>query len=173
MQIAMIILGGIFILCGISCMVTPLITVMELGGFLILLLLAYGIARIIKSVSSRDYGLDFAFGILSVILGIVILVVPGLKVMTTGMLMYIMAGWFIMQGIVSIYKSLTTKQNGGSSKWIWGVCSGVLCIVMGIYSAVHPVVLALTLGLMVGFYFIVSGINMIVMSVKMEQEGQI
>lgn len=168
MQIAMIILGGILILCGISCMVTPLITVMELGGFLILLLLTYGIARIVRSVSNRDYGLDFVFGILSVILGVVILVVPGLKMMTTGMLMYIMAGWFIIQGIVSISRSLTMKKSSGSSMWIWGVCSGVLCIVMGVYSAVHPVVLALTLGLMVGFYFIVSGINMIAMSAKTE-----
>ncbi len=40
---------------------------------------------------------------------------------------------------------------------------------MGLYSAVHPVVLALTLGLMVGLYFIVSGINMITMSAKSEE----
>ncbi len=38
-------------------MVTPLITVMELGYFLILLLLVYGIARIVRSVSVGDYGL--------------------------------------------------------------------------------------------------------------------
>ena len=56
MQIFMIILGVIFILCGLSCMVTPLITVMELGYFLILLLLVYGIARIVRSVSGKEYG---------------------------------------------------------------------------------------------------------------------
>lgn len=57
MQIFMMVLGGILILGGLSCMVTPLITVMELGYFLILLLLVYGIARIVRSVSAGDYGL--------------------------------------------------------------------------------------------------------------------
>lgn len=169
MQIFMIILGVIFILCGLSCMVTPLITVMELGYFFILLLLVYGIARIVRAVSSKEYGLDFVFGILSVILGILILVIPGLKAMTTGMLMYIMAGWFIVQGIVSIYRAVKVKKNDGGSMWIWGICSGVLCLLMGLYSAVHPVVLALTMGLMVGLYFIVSGINMIALSAKGEE----
>ena len=56
MQIFMMVLGGILILGGLSCMVTPLITVMELGYFLILLLLVYGIARIVRSVSVGDYG---------------------------------------------------------------------------------------------------------------------
>lgn len=169
MQIFMIILGVIFILCGLSCMVTPLITVMELGYFLILLLLVYGIARIVRSVASKEYGLDFAFGILSVILGILILAIPGLKAMTTGMLMYIMAGWFVVQGIVSIFRAVKMKKSDGNSMWVWNVCSGVLCIMMGAYSAVHPVMIALTLGLMVGLYFIVSGINMITMSVKGEE----
>lgn len=169
MQIFMIILGVIFILCGISCMFTPLITVMELGYFLILLLLIYGIARIVRSISDKDYGLDFVFGILSVILSILIIAVPGLKAMTTGMLLYIMAGWFIVQGIVSIINAMNLKKNNGSSMWIWGLCSGVLCIVMGLYSAVHPIVLALTMGWMVGFYFIISGINMIALSTKCEK----
>ena len=57
MQIFMMVLGGILILGGLSCMVTPLITVMELGYFLILLLFVYGIARIVRSVSVGDYGL--------------------------------------------------------------------------------------------------------------------
>lgn len=169
MKIFMVILGGILILCGLSCMFTPLFTVMEMGYFLILLLLVYGIGRIVRSVAEKDYGLEFVFGILSVILGVLILVVPGLKAMTTGMLLYIMAGWFVVQGIVSICRAVNIKKNGGSSMWVLGVCSGVLCILMGLYSAVHPVVLALTLGLMVGFYFIVSGINMIAMPAQSEE----
>lgn len=125
--------------------------VMELGYFLVLLFLAYRTAHIARTVSGYDYGLDFVFGILSVIPGVLIMVVPGLKVMTTGMMMYIMAGWCIVQGIVSIYKAVKMKKNDGNSMWLWGVFSGVLCILMSGYSAVHPVVLALTLGLMVCF----------------------
>lgn len=166
MQIFMIILGVVFILCGISCMFTPLLTTMELGYFFIALLLVYGIARIVKSVSAKEYGLDIALGILSVLLGLAILFIPGLKAMTTGALLYVMAGWFVVQGIISIINAMKRKKSESGSMWIWGICSGVLCLLMGIYSAIHPIVLALTMGLMVGLYFIVSGINMIALSSK-------
>lgn len=164
MQIFMIVLGVLLVICGISCMFTPLITVMELGYFLALLLLVYGIAHIARSVSSKEYGMDFVFSILSVILGILIIVFPGLKRMTNGMLLYIMAAWFIIQGVISIYNAVKTKKTCNGSKWIWGMCIGILGIIVGVYSAFHPVVLALTVGMMVGCYFIVSGINTIMMS---------
>ena len=150
-------------------MATPLITMMELGYFLIILLFVYGIAHIVRAVSGKDYGLEFIYGILSVILGFLIIVVPGLKTMTSGMLLYIMAGWFVVQGILSIYRAVKMKKDNGGAGWIWGICAGVLCILMGLYSAVHPMVLALTLGLMVGFYFIVSGVDMIAMSSRYKE----
>jgi len=38
---------------------------------------------------------------------------------------------------------------------------GVLEIILGIYSIAHPAVLAVSLGLLIGLYFIESGISMI------------
>lgn len=85
-------------ICGFSCIFTPLITFLEAGYFLVILLFVYGTVGIIRSVSNKTYGIDFVFDILSIILGIVILVVPGLKLMTDGMLIYLMAFWFMLQG---------------------------------------------------------------------------
>jgi len=53
---------------------------------------------------------------------------------------------------------------------VLGIILGVLEIIMGIYSAAHPAVLALSLGMLVGFYFIESGINMIVIGCAVERD---
>lgn len=160
-KVFMTILGVIMAIFGISCMCTPLITFLEAGYFLVILLLVYGIAAIIKAIMEKNYGLSFLLGILSVILAIVIMVVPGLKLMTDGMLIYIMAVWFVLQGIVGIFTSFRQKKLGTGMGWIWGLLLGIIGIVVGIYSFAHPLLLAFTFGILVGVYFIESGISMI------------
>lgn len=164
MNILMIILGILMILCGGSCMFTPLLTFMQTGYFLMILLFVYGIAGIVKAISSKVYGAAFAFSIISVILGIVVACVPGLVLMTDGMLLYMMAGWFILQGVVSMVVSIKLKGVADGKKWIWGLVLGIIGIILGIYTMFHPMLLALTMGILIGVYFIESGICMIVLS---------
>lgn len=164
MNILMIVLGILLILCGGSCIFTPMLTFMQSGYFLVALLLIYGIAGIIKAISSKEYGANFAFSIISVIAGIVVACVPGLKLMTDGILLYIMAVWFIIQGIVSLTASIKFKGAEGGKKWIWGLIFGIIGILLGLYSMFHPLLLAFTTGILIGVYFIESGINMIVLS---------
>lgn len=145
-------------------MFTPLLTFMQTGYFLIALLLIYGIAGIVKAIFSKEYGTNFAFSIISVIVGIIIACVPGLKLMTDGILLYIMSGWFILQGIVSMIVSMKFKGAAGGKKWILGLILGIFGILLGLYTIVHPMLLAFTMGILIGVYFIESGINMIVLS---------
>lgn len=164
MKIFTIILGVLMVICGISCMSTPLITFLEAGYFLVILLFVYGIAAVVRSVVKKEFGMPFLFGILSVILGIVIMTVPGLKLMTDGMLIYLMAVWFLMQGVVSIFVSFKQKKLAQGKKWIGTLVLGVLGVLLGIYSLAHPALLAFSFGVLVGIYFMESGINMIVMA---------
>lgn len=166
MKIIMIILGVLMAICGISCMCTPVMTFLEAGYFLVILLLVYGIAAIVKSVMQKEFGMPFLFGILSVILGLVIMFVPGLKLMTDGMLIYIMAVWFLMQGVVSIVLAFRAKKATESKSWIGTLILGILGVLLGLYSLAHPMLLAFTFGVLVGVYFIESGINMIVLAVS-------
>ena len=41
---------------------------------------------------------------------------------------------------------------------------GILGVLVGVYSVIHPMLLAFTFGILVGVYFIESGISMIVMA---------
>lgn len=162
MKVFSIVFGVLIAICGLSCMFTPLITFLEAGYFLVILLFVYGAVGIIRSVSNKTYGLDFVFDILSIILGIVILVVPGLKLMTDGMLIYLMAFWFMLQGVINIFQSFRQKKVTKGLGWVWTLTLGILGLLVGIYSVVHPMLLALTFGILVGVYFIESGISMIV-----------
>ena len=153
-------------------MFTPLITFLEAGYFLVILLFVYGTVGIIRSVSNKTYGLDFVFDILSIILGIVILVVPGLKLMTDGMLIYLMAFWFMLQGVINIFQAFRQKKVTKGLGWVWTLTLGILGLLVGIYSVVHPMLLALTFGILVGVYFIESGISMIVMAQYMTADDE-
>lgn len=157
-------------ICGVSCICTPVMTFLEAGYFLVILLLVYGIGAIVRGVMEKEYGMPFFFGILSVILGIVIMVVPGLKLMTDGMLIYLMAAWFLLQGVVGILVSLKQKKLADNKGWIWTMVLGVLGVLLGLYSLVHPMLLAFTFGILVGIYFIESGISMIVLAVSVQPE---
>lgn len=172
MKIFTIILGIIMAICGISCICTPVITFMEAGYFLVILLLIYGIAAVVRAIMDKEYGLPFLFGIISLILAIVIMVVPGLKLLTEGMLVYVMAVWFLLQGVVNIFISLKQKKLPEGKGWIWTMIFGIIGVLVGIYSLMHPMLMAFTAGILVGVYFIESGISMIVMACSMPQSEQ-
>ena len=145
-------------------------TFLETGWFLMILLFVYGIMGIIKAVTQKEYKIQFLFSIISVILGAVILFVPGLRLMTDGMLIYLMAGWFLLQGIVDIFLSFRQKKRGEGKGWIWTMILGILGLLVGIYSFVHPLFAAFTIGILVGIYFIESGINMVVIAQYIQEE---
>ncbi len=170
MKIFTIILGVVMAICGVSCICTPVMTFLEAGYFLVILLLVYGIGAIVRAIMEKNYGLPFLFGILSVILGVVIMVVPGLKLMTDGMLIYLMAVWFLLQGAVAIFMAFRQKNSEESKGWVWVLILGILGVLTGIYSLVHPMLLAFTFGILVGVYFIESGISMIVMVCSVHSE---
>lgn len=164
MKVFTIILGVLMSLCGISCIFTPIMTFMEAGYFLCILLLVYGLGVILRCVMAKRYGLPLVFGVLTTILGIVILVVPGMKLTTDGMLIYCMAIWFIVQGVLGMINAFRQKSAGTGKGWIWTLILGILGTLLGVYSAVHPLLLAFTFGILVGIYFIESGFTLIVAS---------
>ena len=49
---------------------------------------------------------------------------------------------------------------------------GIIGVLVGIYSLMHPMLMAFTVGILVGVYFIESGINMIVMACSIQQNEQ-
>lgn len=165
MTVLSIILGVLLIIGGFSLMFTPLVTFLGVGYFLIILFFILGILGIIRAVMEKRYGLEFAFSIIILILGILGLIIPGAAMMDNFAVLFLAAAWFLVHGVYTIIHSIRGKKIGVSTGMIvLGVILGILELVLGIYSIAHPFVLAVTIGILIGFYFIEAGINLIVVS---------
>ena len=169
MKILSIVLGALLAICGFSCIFTPLGTFLQAGYFFAILLIIYGIMGIAGAAKTKEYGLSFAFGIVSVVAGAAMALMPVLRLMTDAMLVYVMAVWFVVQGIISIYFAISHKEAVAGKGWIWGIVLGVLGIILGAYSFAHPMIVAFSLGMLIGFYFIESGITMIAAALQSQE----
>ena len=61
MTILSIVFGVLMIICGFSFMFTPLITFMDAGWFIVILVAVYGLIGLIKGISEKTYGVRFVF----------------------------------------------------------------------------------------------------------------
>lgn len=168
MTVFSIIMGVLMVIGGISMLATPLQTFLSLGYYIIILFFVSGLLGIIRGFSAKRFGLDFFFAILSLILGILGFIYPDAVAMNNNyVLLYFAAFWFFVRGILSIATAVQLKAMTGTGAMVLGIILGIVEILLGIYSVAHPNVLAVTLGFLIAFFFIESGINMIVIGSEM------
>ncbi len=167
--IAFLIMGILMIVSGILMLATPIMNFMSWGYFIIVLFFIAGIFGIVKAIRERRYGVEFCLAILALILGIVGLFVPGAAELNNSVLLFMAAGWFVIRGVLSIVLSIADRAKGSSfGMMLIGILLGVLDIVLGIYSFMHPAVMAISIGLLIAFYFIESGINLIFIGAELK-----
>ena len=156
------VIGVLTIIGGFSMIATPLRTFVSIGYCIILLFFMNGVLGIVHAISQKCYDRKFAFAILSLILGIIGFTVPGIATINNFTILYIVAAWLLIHGILTIIAAVDSKDKGaGKIQVIFGVVIGVLELIMCILSVIYPMMLAFNLGILVGFYFFESGANMI------------
>ena len=142
-------------------MFTPVLTFMSTGYFLIILVTVYGVFGIINAIRFKRFGIGFVFSILSVLLGIASFCVPNLFLLASGVMLYIVAGWFVVMGIVDIYTSIAiTRKAIPTGLWILQLILGIIAVLIGIYSFFRPAALAITEGVLIGIFIIETGLSM-------------
>ncbi len=154
-----VILGVLLVIGGFSCMFTPLATFLSTGYYLGIMMLVYGVAGIIRAASRKADALEWILNILAVIVGLIALFRPGSTLVFDRMILVIIACWFVVQGAIQIAISIRLKPV--KKGWYWGLIAGILGILVGIYSWFHPVLTAVTSGILIGFYFVESGFSLI------------
>lgn len=160
MTVLFIIFGLLLVACGFSCIFTPLYTFLNAEYFIVILVVAFGIVGIIKSIASKRFGIAFVFDILSLILGIVLLVFPKTFLFAEGVALMVSAIWIIVMGIVSIIDSIRVTKALGGGMWILQLIFGILAVLLGAYSFFNPMLLAVSFGIMIGIFFIETGFTM-------------
>ena len=161
MSVLSIVFGILLVIGGFSCMFTPLATFLSTGYYITILFLVYGVFGIVRFFKKQSGVLDLIVSILAVIVGFVCLLRPGRTLVFDGLVLTLVAVWMLVQGVVTIIMSV--NMRGVQKGWFWGVIVGVLGILAGIYSFAHPGLEALTIGVLIGLYFVEAGFDMIVL----------
>jgi uncharacterized membrane protein HdeD (DUF308 family) len=159
MTVLTVIMGILLIACGVLFMLTPVASFLSLGYFVAFLLLFCGVAGLIRAIQGRSYPLEIVVNILSIIVGGACIWRPGTKEAFDGIVLLIIAAWFIIQGIFTIRLNLRIRDV--SMTWFFGFLVGILSVVVGVLSIIYPTVAMVAVEYMIAFYFIESGLSMI------------
>lgn len=160
MTVLFIILGVLLVAGGFSCIFTPLLTFMNTGYFVVILIFVFGVVGIINAIAAKRFGVNFAFSILSVLLGIVMLSFPESLLFAESVMLIMTAVWFVIMGIVTIVNSVTISKAAGSGIWVLQLILGILAVIVGVGSIIEPLRLAVTLGVLIGIDFIEAGFTL-------------
>ncbi|MBO4375481.1 MAG: DUF308 domain-containing protein [Lachnospiraceae bacterium] len=170
----LIILGILVAIGGIFCIVRPGMTFLSLIWFAGVMMFFYAIEALVTYSERKKMGLANTWSLISAILacicGFAIVISNYANILAAEISLYILFGWLIAAGLLSILAAFGIKKLPGdvekavemiAGKWWIHVIIGILMIIAGIFGFVHPLISAMTIGLVVGVEIILSGIKMI------------
>jgi uncharacterized membrane protein HdeD (DUF308 family) len=138
--------------------------VLLFGSFAIV----YGVFNIITAVrrrrGERRWWALLLEGLVSVAVGTVTLIMPDLTALA---LVYVIAAWAILTGILEIAAAIMLRPHIRGEWWL--ALAGVLSVAFGAVLAIWPGVGALALVLWIGAYAIVLGIVLIALGFKLRR----
>ena len=157
--------GVVAIILGILAFVMPIVTL----AALILLFGAYalvdGVFNVIAAVSghggARWWTLLVA-GLVGIGAGLVTFFMPGLTAIT---LLYVIAAWAIVIGVLEIVAAIRLREQITNEWWLG--LSGVLSIVFGVLMMVAPGAGALATVLWIGAWAFIYGIALVLLGVQL------
>ena len=160
--------GAAALIFGILTALWPDITLTALvllfGSFAIV----YGVFNIITAVrrqrGERRWWAFLIEGLVSVAVGAATLVMPDLTELA---LVYVIAAWAILTGILEIAAAIMLRRHTRGERWL--ALAGVLSVAFGAVLAIWPGVGALALVLWIGAYAIVLGIFLIALGFKLRR----
>ena len=174
-KVFMIILGILVFIGGIYCIATPGMTYLSLVWFIGIMMFVFAIQAMITYGERKRLGLANAWNLISAILacicGLAIIVSFHAELVAAEMLLYILFGWLIVVGIISVIGAFGLKKLPEpaekvvefiTGKWWVHLLLGILLIIAGIFGFVHPLMGAISVGMLVGIEIMISGFNMVV-----------
>ncbi|MGN0364022.1 MAG: HdeD family acid-resistance protein [Bilifractor sp.] len=152
------IIGVLMMIGGIFCIFSPIITLFSTGYFIGILFFIFGLVGILRAVSTKTVtALGMITDALALFVGICAIVRPGTTRVIDRFLIYLVAFWFLIQGICSIIVAIQKKAE--VKGWYWGLIAGILGCIVGFFFLLHPVLTAIATGVLIGISFLQAGIQ--------------
>jgi uncharacterized membrane protein HdeD (DUF308 family) len=164
-----LILGIIFIAVGIWSIMTPASTYLSLAILFSIAFLVVGILEIITSINFRKqldgWGWTLASGILSSIIGVILILHPQISMIT----LPLFVGFVVLyRSIMAIAWSIELKKYKVSD-WGWLLFEGILGVILSFILIWNPFIAGLTVAVFTGITFITVGIFHIQFSVELKK----
>jgi uncharacterized membrane protein HdeD (DUF308 family) len=158
--------GAIAIVFGIMALVWPELTL----STLILLFGFYaifdGVVAIWHGITNRDdrdhRWANILIGVAGILAGLLVIFLPGLSAIA---LMFLIAAWMIVIGVLEIASAIRLRQVI-ANEWFLGA-SGLLSVLLGLFFMIVPGSGALALVTVIGIYAILFGALLIVFSLRL------
>lgn len=173
MKVFNAILGIFAIFAAIYCIWFPGVFFLESGWIVTMLLAAWGACALFEAISKRatkktEGKWTFVSAILAILGAIAAAIIcllaisrPRLSLTLDLAVLIVFVTWMIVSGILSIINAVTVGKKAEGKKWIWGLVLGILSVLAGLYGIFHILVLAKTIGLLLGALMMVYGIRLL------------
>jgi uncharacterized membrane protein HdeD (DUF308 family) len=163
----LLIRGVLLVLFGILAVSWPGLALYTFIVFFGAFALVHGILSILGSIMNRrdneDWWLVLLEGIVSIIIGVMTVVWPGL----TGLVLaYFIAAWAVVMGILKIYGAIKLRKAIEGELLL--IIAGIISVVFGIFIFARPLAGALAIAWIIGIYAIVFGLLSIVLSFRIK-----
>jgi len=163
----------IWLLRGIVAILFAVLAFTQPGMTLATLVLLYGAYVLVDGASAvaagimtKTWGLTLS-GILGIIAGILTFAYPGI---TALVLLYIIASWAILTGIMEIVAAIRLRKEI-KGEWMIGI-NGGLSILIGLWIVARPGTGALSIIWLIGCYALLFGILMVLLAFRLKSMGK-
>ena len=164
----------VYLLSGILLIITGIIVLWYPGesylGLSIVfgvLLFVIGIMRTATAAASRavakDWGWNLAFGIIEIILGLILMIHPGITAIT---LPFIFGFWLLLAGVYLIAFSFQLKDHHMKG-WGWFLAGAIITIIFSLLVIFNPGAGAFSIIFFIAFGLISSGIFYLVLAFRL------
>ncbi len=172
MKVFTIIMGFIVLIGGIACLFVPGAAFATWSIIIAAIIAVVGLALIINYFLNRKQktvtGWDLFGGIVTFALGLLLGFNTYAHFLLDAMIVYVFGAGVVVVGILRIVAAVNLKKLADGSMWVWLLILGILIILLGIYCLFHPTFTLFTIGYMVAFFVIMSGVNLITSGFSMK-----
>lgn len=164
-----VIRGVVAVLFGLIAMISPVTTASALALFIGIFFIIDGIVAVLDGIRFRGVpgaGPRLVLGLLALAFGVVIVAWPHA---TTVVVMYLVAVWALIIGLIQVFINLSARGIPGSG-WGWGLLVGVLTVIFSILVFAQPRAGIATIMWLIGGFAVVIGIVLIILGFTLRSQ---
>lgn len=172
MKVFNAIIGVFAIFASIYTMCFPGLSFLKAGWIVTIVLCVWGVCALFEVLTKKMTGADGKItaggailallgGVAAAALSTVAVFRPGLSAMFDLVAVWIFTAWLIAGGVSSIVSAVKVVKPLGGGAWIFSLILGILTLFAGIYGVFHILVMAQTLGLLLGILLMLYGVRLI------------